>query len=51
MSSFKDGEIHVQETVQEFDRVGFTRRDEADMARLGKRQRFHVSAAYLQVVI
>jgi hypothetical protein len=47
MSTFKDGEIHVQETVQDFDRKGFTRRDEADMAKLGKRQRFHVCILHL----
>lgn len=44
MSTFKTRETDVQEEpeAQNFNRKGFTRRDEIDMAKLGKKQRFHV---------
>ena len=44
---FKEGEFVEETTVvmkrDEFDKTGFTRRDEADMAEQGKRQQFNVS--------
>lgn len=48
MSTFKMREINVREepTVQAFNRKGFTRRDEIDMAKVGKKQRFHVCTVF-----
>ena len=43
---FKDGEFERDTTtvvVDEFDKSGFSRRDEADMAEVGKKQQFNVS--------
>lgn len=44
---FKDGEFTEETTMvrdrDEFDKTGFTRRDEADMAEQGKRQQLNVS--------
>ena len=44
---FKDGELMEETTTvrdrDEFDKTGFSRRDEADMAEQGKRQQLNVS--------
>ncbi|KAH8696441.1 amino acid/polyamine transporter I [Talaromyces proteolyticus] len=52
MSTFKMREIDVQEQpgAQNISRKGFTRRDEIDMARLGKRQRFHRIYGFLSML-
>ena len=48
MSSFKDGNLVVEDRTvidrDKFEKSGFTRRDEADMAEQGKRQQFNVSS-------
>ena len=42
-------EVDVIEVVtDEFDKVGYTKADEADMAKHNKKQQFHVGGAYTE---
>ena len=47
-SRSSEGKENVIEIVTEdFDKVGYTKADEADMAKQNKKQQFHVGAAFL----
>ncbi|MCJ1299474.1 hypothetical protein MMC08_002266 [Hypocenomyce scalaris] len=51
---FKDGEFVEETTVaierSDFDKTGFTRRDEADMAEQGKRQQFNRNFGFMSML-